>query len=202
MTPDRSSGNFKAFAHLDRPLEDRALLEMSRHGIDIQSHGLTHRFLTELDDHELRREIEEHLRIIESVTGQSGRFMAIPGGDYDGRVRRAVRESGYQAIFCMRKGSAGPNDDLLALPRMVVTRDTTLGEFKTMLSPSGWLRARITSAPQEILSRIFGMRRTDRLRDWLYNSPLAPLLRLTVLLWLMILLVIAGLTVLGMLVIH
>jgi len=46
------------------------------------------------------------------------------------------------------------------------------------------------------------MRRIDRLRDWLYNSPLAPLLRLTVLLWLMILLVIAGLTVLGMLVIH
>ena len=95
MTPDRSSGNFKAFAHLDRPLEDRALLEMSRHGIDIQSHGLTHRFLTELDDHELRREIEEPRRIIESVTGKSVRFMAIPGGDYDGRVRRAARESGY-----------------------------------------------------------------------------------------------------------
>lgn len=38
----------------DRPLSDEQLRELSGKGIDIQSHGLTHRPLTDLDDAALR----------------------------------------------------------------------------------------------------------------------------------------------------
>jgi peptidoglycan/xylan/chitin deacetylase (PgdA/CDA1 family) len=177
MTPDRSSHNFRAFAHLDRPLDDAQLAELSAAGIDIQSHGLTHRFMTELSDAELRHELDAPRAILEKVTGRSIRYLAIPGGAYDGRIRRAARAAGYAAVFCMRKGSADLKGDPLRLPRMVVSRDMTLEEFRSLLTPAGWLRGRVVSVAQEAISQVLGMRRTDALRNFLYNSPLAPLLR-------------------------
>jgi peptidoglycan/xylan/chitin deacetylase (PgdA/CDA1 family) len=177
MTPDRTSHNFRNFAHLDRPLDDAQLAELSAAGIDIQSHGLTHRFMTELSDAELRHELGAPRDMLQKVTGRPIRYLAIPGGAYDGRVRRAAREVGYAAVFCMRKGSAGLKGDPFRLPRMVVSRDMTLEEFRSILTPAGWLRGRIVSVAQEAISRMLGMRRTDALRNFLYSSPLAPLLR-------------------------
>jgi peptidoglycan/xylan/chitin deacetylase (PgdA/CDA1 family) len=176
MTPDRSSHNFRNFAHLDRPLDDAQLAELSASGVDIQSHGLTHRFLTELSDADLRRELEAPRTILQEVTGRPVRYLAIPGGAYDGRVRHAARDAGYAAVFCMRKGSVGLMGDPLRLPRMVVSRDMTLEEFRSLLTPAGWLRGRIVSVAQQALSRSLGMRRTDAFRKFLYASPLAPLL--------------------------
>src|SRR5262249_34662983 len=111
VTPDRTSANFRAFAHLDRPLDDAQLMELAGAGIDIQSHGLTHRFLTDLTDAELRRELVESRSILEKVTRRPVRYLAIPGGAYDRRVRYAARDAGYQAVFCMRKGSVGLSED-------------------------------------------------------------------------------------------
>jgi peptidoglycan/xylan/chitin deacetylase (PgdA/CDA1 family) len=177
MTPDRNSHNFKAYADQDRPLKDAELRHLSENGIDIQSHGLSHRFLTELDDAEVHRELRESRDALESVTGKPVRFLAIPGGAYDSRVRRLAREAGYDAVFCMRKGSAGLSTDPFLLPRMVVSRDTTLDDFRRLLTPPAWLQGRIISLAQGSLSRLLGMRRMDALRSWLYASPLAPLLR-------------------------
>jgi peptidoglycan/xylan/chitin deacetylase (PgdA/CDA1 family) len=177
MTPDRSSANFQAFADLDRPLQDAELSELTAGGIDIQSHGLTHRFLTDLSDSELRRELVDSRAVLEKVTGRPVHYLAIPGGAYDRRVRLAARDAGYRAVFCMRKGSAGLSTDPLRLPRMVVSRDMSLGDFRSLLTPAGWLQGRILSVAQESVSRLLGMRRTDAFRNRLYASPLAPLLR-------------------------
>jgi peptidoglycan/xylan/chitin deacetylase (PgdA/CDA1 family) len=183
MTPDRSSHNFKAYAHLDRPLTDEELRELSEGGVDVQSHGLTHRFLTELDDVELRRELVQSRAILEKTTGRPVRYLAIPGGAYDRRVRRMAREAGYEAVFCMRKGSVGLKGDPYALPRMVVARDMTLEDFRSLLTPAGRLKGRIVSTLQEGMGRMLGMRRLDALRAFLYASPLAPLVRPRTIFW-------------------
>src|SRR5262249_24693623 len=177
MTPDRNSANFRAFADLDRPLDDAELVELAAAGIDIQSHGLTHGFITELSDAELRRELVDSRVILEKVTRRPVHYLAIPGGAYDRRVRHAARDARYQAVFCMRKGSASLCTNPLLLPRMVVSRDMTLADFRSLLTPAGWLQGRIVSMAQEGVSRVLGMRRTDALRNWLYTSPLALLLR-------------------------
>jgi len=186
MTPDREAENFKAFSHLDRPLADGELREMAASGIDIQSHGLSHRFLTELKDAELWRELVEPRHILQRITGRAVDYLAIPGGAYNRHVRQAAQRAGYRAVFCMRKGSASPRADLFYLPRMVVSRDMTLEDFRAMLSPAGCLRGRLISAFQEGISRTLGMRRTDALRNWLYVSPLAPLLQPQRLVWLLL----------------
>ena len=186
MTPDRASPNFQAYAHLDRPLSDDELRELSRSDIDIQSHGLTHRLLTELDDVELHRELEESRVALERTTGGLVRYLAIPSGAYDSRVRAAARRAGYEAVFCMRKGSVGPRTDPFAMPRMVVSRDMSLDDFRSLLGPAGWFRGRIISFAQEAVSRLLGMRRTDRLRDRLYRSPLSVLLRPRILVWVLV----------------
>src|SRR5262249_9222068 len=116
--------------------------------------------------------------ILEKVTRRPVHYLAIPGGAYDRRVRHAARDAGYQAVFCMRKGSASLCTNPLLLPRMVVSRDMTLEDFRSLLTPAGWVQGRIVSMAQEGVSRVLGMRRTDALRNWLYTSPLAPLLRL------------------------
>lgn len=197
VTPDRTSHNFKTFAHLDQPLTDEQIRELARGGIDIQSHGLTHRFLTDLDDSDLRRELEESRAILERITGRPVRFLAIPGGAYDRRVRRMALDVGYEAVFCMRKGSAGISQDPYLLPRMVISRDMTLEEFRRLLSPAGWLRGRLASVAQETISRCLGMPLTDALRDRLYASPLARMLRPGTLPWVVLAFLAAGLVALG-----
>jgi peptidoglycan/xylan/chitin deacetylase (PgdA/CDA1 family) len=184
MTPDRDSPNFRFYAHRDRPLTDDQLHELQAGGVDIESHGLTHRSLPDLDDRELRDELEESRARLEATTGRRVRYLAIPGGAYDGRVKRMARIAGYEAVFCMRKGSAGLDGDPLALPRMVVARDMTLEEFRSLLTPRGWLRGRIISIPQTAVVRVLGIRGANRLRGWLYASPLRGLLAPRRLAWL------------------
>jgi len=48
VTPDPESENFKKHAPLDVPLTPAQMQEMSDSGIAIESHGMTHRYLTEM----------------------------------------------------------------------------------------------------------------------------------------------------------
>jgi len=70
-----------------------------RHGIEIESHTVSHPHLPSLSDAELAEELTASKRRLEEELARPCRFLAYPFGDCDDRVRAAARAAGYEAAF-------------------------------------------------------------------------------------------------------
>lgn len=71
---------------------------------DVASHGHTHRSFRALSDTQLRDELRRSRELIGEHTGEAPRSVFYPLGSYDERVRRFVREAGYDAA-CIAFGA-------------------------------------------------------------------------------------------------
>jgi peptidoglycan/xylan/chitin deacetylase (PgdA/CDA1 family) len=171
-TPDPTCDNFKKYASTDKALSPAQMREMSKDGISIHSHGMTHRYLTELVPEMIRWELVESKRALEGMLGTAVSYLAIPSGAYNRTVRKIAKETGYRAVFCMLKGTNNKNSDPYALRRLVVGRDLTIEDFGRMLSPATALYLRLESALQNVLLRFLGPGGLDALRDLIYTSRL------------------------------
>lgn len=77
-------------------------------GMDVQSHTRSHRVLQTLDDEDLTRELRGSREELESVLGRPVRAVSYPVGKPlgdDERIKRAVRECGYELGFSNGTGS-------------------------------------------------------------------------------------------------
>ncbi|MDF6022827.1 polysaccharide deacetylase family protein [Streptomyces sp. JH34] len=102
-----------------RPLlTEEGVRTVAAAGMEIGSHGLLHRDLTQLSDDELRRETHGSREALRRVTGRAPAGFCYPYGTADRRVAASVREAGYAYGCALAPGAlAGP----LALPRTHVS---------------------------------------------------------------------------------
>ena len=84
--------------------------------ITIGSHTVSHPFLTQIDDDELKQEVEISREYLEAVTGQPVNLFAYPTGDYDSCVMGAVERAGYEFAFAV--DPAGLGNSRLEIPRI------------------------------------------------------------------------------------
>ena len=175
VTPDKESENFKKYAALDSPLTHEQMRELSGCGISIESHGMTHRYLTELDSEVVKWELEESKRVLEGIVGKPVQFLAVPSGAYNRTVRQLAKEAGYKAVFCMPKGSNNASTDRYALRRVVVGREFTLEDFRRILTPATACQLRFASFLQNLLLKTLGPYGLDALRDFLNRTRLGSL---------------------------
>jgi peptidoglycan/xylan/chitin deacetylase (PgdA/CDA1 family) len=116
--------------------------EMSDAGVDIQSHSLTHPFLTKRKhrsktDKEygewLTRELAQSRRILEKETGRKVQFLAYPYGDYDERVAEASAAAGYTAALTCDFGRVRKGSDPLRMKRFVIDDRMDFAAFRRYL---------------------------------------------------------------------
>jgi len=107
--------------------------QLARDGVDVESHTLTHPFLTALDPASLDRELAGSRQEIEKHTGKPVRFLAYPYGDYNSSVMESAAHDGYDAAVTTSRGPITPETQPLQLQRYLIHNDTTLEEFKTFL---------------------------------------------------------------------
>jgi len=160
-------------AGIDGFLDASQLGEMAGHGISIQSHSLTHRILTELDDDAIRRELGESRRRLEAIVARPVRHFCVPRAGGDERVRRLVREAGYASSCGGRRGTATRRSDPFDLPRIAIERDMGVDAFQRALEPLGALSLRIAGEVKVLPARLLGARRARALRDRLYTRHFA-----------------------------
>jgi peptidoglycan/xylan/chitin deacetylase (PgdA/CDA1 family) len=175
-TPDTESENFKKYAASDVPLTISQMKEMSENGISIQSHAMTHRYLSELDPETIRWELAESKRILEEKIGKKVSYLAIPSGAYSRTVKTLAKETGYTAVFCMLKGTNNKHSDRFGLRRLVVGQDFSIEDFRRILRPGTASYLRIESFLQNALFVLLGPVKLDALRDCLYHSCLGSFL--------------------------
>jgi len=100
------------------------LRALSHEGVEVGSHTRTHPHLSELDDSELDRELQESREQIADELRQPCRFLAYPFGEQDERVRQAARRAGYAAAFALPGNFT--RLDAFAIPRLGIWRKDRL----------------------------------------------------------------------------
>jgi peptidoglycan/xylan/chitin deacetylase (PgdA/CDA1 family) len=134
--------------------------EMSDAGVDIQSHSLSHPFLTRgrnesMDDKAydswVRQELVESKKILERHTGRSVSFLAYPYGDYDTRLTRAVARAGYDAALTCEFGRVRAGSNPLRMKRFVIDKNMDFASFRHYLGAGSMSIEDVTPLPNKIL---------------------------------------------------
>lgn len=130
--------------------------EMSDAGVDIQSHSLSHPYLTRrrhisLDEASytqwVQRELAESKRLLEKETGKKVQFLAYPYGDYDTRLTKIVANSGYSAALTCDFGRVKIGSDPMRMRRFVIDDRMDFTAFRKYLGATPMQLAEITPTP-------------------------------------------------------
>ena len=138
----------------------KQIKEMSDDGADIESHSLTHPFLTRrrnesLDDAAyakwLQAELEDSKRILEKHTGRPVEFLAYPYGDYDHFLAHAVGKAGYTAALTCDFGKVVQGSDPLRMKRFVIDKGMDFAAFRHYMGATPMQLAEMTPKPGDVV---------------------------------------------------
>lgn len=76
-------------------LDWKEIRQLAQNGIDVQSHGCSHRNLTDLAHSDLQQEVRESKEILEQGLGKSVDLFCYPNGELNRHIIEAVKNVGY-----------------------------------------------------------------------------------------------------------
>lgn len=117
-------------------LEPEMVAGMAAEGLDIGSHGMTHRFLTDLSKEEQTHEMEQSRAVLERVTGTSVDFYAPPGGRIDPHGVAELKRLSYLAVCNSVFGFNRTEGRRFEISRIPITAATTPALFDKVIRRS------------------------------------------------------------------
>jgi len=118
------------FTHLD----EQQAAELFLYGIELGSHGATHRALSLLTEKEVELELQESQEVIHRLSGQPVTALAYPFGIQNKKIQEIARRNGYQ-VGCINLWGKSEHNNPLNLKRMPVYGIDSLASFQKKLSP-------------------------------------------------------------------
>ncbi len=109
------------------------LREMADSGMSIQSHTMTHPFLSDLSHQEIHRELQESKSILEQKLGLPVDYLSLPGGRGNSTVKNIAMEVGYRAVCTSVIGYNNIDSDLYSLKRWAIRANTKLSTFSSIV---------------------------------------------------------------------
>jgi peptidoglycan/xylan/chitin deacetylase (PgdA/CDA1 family) len=149
----------------DGGLEAGMIGELAAGGMEIGSHGMSHRFLPSLSGGEEVEECVQSKRILAELAGRDIHYFALPGGRYNRRTVRTLKRCGYSAVCTSKYGYNSQRPSFL-LKRIPIHSGTARTTFDAVLRRSiarlipGYCR---TTAAQ-VTRNIIGERMYSKLR--------------------------------------
>lgn len=112
------------------------VVSLRRAGMQVQSHGVTHRFLDCLNRRDLAEELAGSKDCLEDLLGESIDMISLPGGRYSDGVIKCARDAGYVAVFSSCPFKISSRHGIAVLGRSMIKRNTCAREFGLMLGTS------------------------------------------------------------------
>ena len=110
------------------------LSELSRNGISIQSHTMTHQPTGQLTDEELFYELSESKKIIEDKLGQAINFVSLPHGSFHKNLVNIAREIGYSGICSSTFEYVRPKEIQYTAGRIPIKSRHRIEDFRQIVS--------------------------------------------------------------------
>jgi peptidoglycan/xylan/chitin deacetylase (PgdA/CDA1 family) len=169
---------YEKFVGLDGHLGAEEVQELQRRGVRIESHTVTHPYLIDLNDEEIRREFTESKKTIEAWTGVPCKYLSIPGNFYNRRIGQIALECGYAAVFTANVGTVSRLTDTLDIKRLIIEGAFSLKEFHANLRPAAILSRKVIAWAKKQPPIFIGAARYMAIRELLFESPLRHLFTL------------------------
>lgn len=112
-------------------------MEMSKCGISIGSHGMSHSWLPDMNEERLKNEIANSKKILESKLNKEVSLYSYPGGGFNDKVKEIVKEAGYKGACATNPGKRHPKYDPYALKRLRISK-TSDNLFVFWIETSGY----------------------------------------------------------------
>ena len=133
------------------------LKKLQAAGHSIQSHGLSHKFLTFLNDQELEQELVRSKEMLEQKLGLPIEEISVPGGRWDRHVIEACSYAGYKRVYLSDPWISAEMFGVKVIGRFMVRRTTTLAKLKKIVERNKralWTMKRRSQVKQSIVSLV------------------------------------------------
>ena len=117
------------FTHLD----EQQAAELSRNGMELGSHGATHRALNFLSDNEIESELKKSQQIISQISDQPVTTLAYPFGMQNQKIQEIAKRHGYQ-VGCINLWGKSEPGNIMSLKRLPVYGTDSLASFQRKLT--------------------------------------------------------------------
>lgn len=114
-------------------LSESAIKDMSNNGIDIASHTMNHKHLSQLNYSEQVNELKKSKSKLESIVSKNITTVAFPFGDYNNDTINAAMSCGYNIAFTTHKGFCNKDSSPLKLNRIYISSNYNMDKFKSLI---------------------------------------------------------------------
>jgi len=119
-------------------LDADGLRAVEADGIEVGSHTVSHRPLTEVPEAELGEEIAGAAALLEQAGLPRPRTFSYPYGEWSPEIAAVARDAGYAASFTIEPGIVRGGADPHTLPRIEVHASDTPRRLRRKLLTAGW----------------------------------------------------------------
>lgn len=138
--------------------------ELENAGFEVGCHSMTHPYLSDLGDAEMKREIMDAKLRIEQIVGHAIEHFSLPGGRYDSRTLEMARSAGFRTVATSEFHANSVATSPYKLGRVAIHRDTPLQEFAAICEGHGLWSKRLKDRTRQALQFILGNRTYDQVR--------------------------------------
>jgi len=142
------------------------IYELSRQGMDVGSHAMTHTFLPSMSSYTLLNELLLSKQILEKYIRRHVDFLSVPHGFYTKNILDIARDVGFKAV-CV--SDAGYNDfldeDIFCLQRFTMRHSYRLGAFRSIVSGAPQLDVVAAESMRTFLRKVLGYQLYNKLRS-------------------------------------
>lgn len=123
-----------SFQRNSKHLSEEQIIELSKHGFEIASHGKSHAFMPALENAELKEEFSQSKDVLEDLCGREVISFSYPYGRISQNVVAVAQETGY--LYATRNISSAlkNNHPHLSLHRRSVYSIDSMPTFESKLS--------------------------------------------------------------------
>ncbi len=140
-------------------------------GFEIGCHSMTHAYLSDLAEPELKREIADAKLHIEKIVGHDIQHFSCPGGRFDRRTLDMARRAGFQTVANSLFHANSARTSSYELGRVAMLRNLPLAEFSATCRGRGLGKKRVIHSARRAAQRLLGNSVYDRLRAAVLGEP-------------------------------
>lgn len=125
-------------------VSQQQIRDILRAGHEIGSHSLSHPFLPDCSDEQLRYELRDSRRKLEDILGVGVTSISLPYGRWDRRVFRACREAGYTKVYTSDPWlPAAMREGIMSSGRLTIRNSFTTDDLHSLLTAKGLAKLRL-----------------------------------------------------------
>lgn len=152
---------------LNRPgyMTPAQVRELDGLGVEIGCHSLTHAYLTDVDDAQLREETAGAKDRLEQIAGVPVDHFSCPGGRWDTRVANAVKQANFRTMATSVTGLNFATTDWFALNRVAILDGLSSDQLLRICRGEGLRLTQLKEKTRAAVRRVMGNRAYDSIRD-------------------------------------